>query len=173
MDFYLTAAVILIALGVALLAVEFFLPTGGIAVVGGITCFAAAVGVLFVYGETWEAVVTLLAVCVGVPVAGGSLLSAWQRVMGVPAADGADTVAAQPAIADLDRLAGRYGRTVTPMRPSGAVEIDGRRVDALSEGMMLDADVWVRCVSARAGRVIVRRMDPPADLADLRVEDFR
>ena len=53
------------------------------------------------------------------------------------------------------------------MRPSGAVVFDGRRVDALTEGLMLDAGVWVRCVAARAGKVVVRQIDPPSDLSDV------
>ena len=71
---------------------------------------------------------------------------------------------ALPEIVELDKLKGRYGKTATPMRPAGAVVIDGRRVDALSEGMMIDAGSWVKCVEVRAGRVIVRQVDEPDDL---------
>jgi len=40
-------------------------------------------------------------------------------------------------------------------------------VDAMSEGVMLDAGVWVRCLDVKGGKVIVREMEPPADVADI------
>ncbi|MBY0455855.1 MAG: hypothetical protein K2V38_00810, partial [Gemmataceae bacterium] len=64
-------------------------------------------------------------------------------------------------------LKGRTGRTVSPMRPSGTVEIDGKRVDAMTEGGMLDAGVWVRCVDVKAGKVVVRALEEQPDLSDL------
>jgi membrane-bound serine protease (ClpP class) len=53
------------------------------------------------------------------------------------------------------------------MRPSGTVEFDGRRVDAMTEGVMLDAGVWVRCLEVKGGRVIVREMESPLDDSEL------
>ena len=57
------------------------------------------------------------------------------------------------------------------MRPSGIVEFDGRRVDCVTEGMMLDANEWVRCVDVKAGRVVVRQIDKP-NLEELESTDF-
>jgi membrane-bound serine protease (ClpP class) len=53
------------------------------------------------------------------------------------------------------------------MRPSGTVEFDGKRVDAMTEGTMLDAGVWVKCVDVKRGQVIVRKIDEPADVASI------
>jgi membrane-bound serine protease (ClpP class) len=74
---------------------------------------------------------------------------------------------AVPGLAELEALKNRTGKTVSPMRPSGTVEFDGRRVDAMTEGVMLDAGVWVRCLEVKGGKVIVREMQEPPDLADL------
>jgi len=63
------------------------------------------------------------------------------------------------------------GKTVSPMRPSGTVEFDNTRVDAMTEGVMIDAGVFVRCVDVRGGKVIVRRMDAPRDLTDINLDD--
>src|SRR5262245_39017316 len=68
---------------------------------------------------------------------------------------------------ELDILKGRTGKTVSPMRPSGSVEFDGRRVDAMTEGMMLDAGVWVRCVDVKRGQVIVRKLEAGVDVTDI------
>ncbi len=145
---YLTVALLLVLVGVVLLGAEVLLPTGGILVVGALLCFAVAVGTILYYGTA---------------------VSAWRRLSIGRAldADGGDRATDVPQLAKLDELRGRVGKTVTPMRPSGSVVFDGQRVDALTEGMMLDAGVWVRCVAAKAGRVVVRQIDPPADLSDV------
>ena len=38
---------------------------------------------------------------------------------------------------------------------------------------MLDAGVWVRCLEVKAGKVLVREMDPPADMTDMGQESAR
>src|SRR5262249_6213054 len=73
--------------------------------------------------------------------------------------------ATAPTTTEADTLKGRTGKTVSPLRPSGTVEFDGKRVDAMTEGTMLDAGVWVRCVDVKRGQVIVRKLEEPPDPA--------
>jgi membrane-bound serine protease (ClpP class) len=166
---YLTLALVLVLVGVVLLGAEVLLPTGGILVVGALLCFAVGVGTILYYGTVLEAAVALAGLAVGLPASGFAAVAAWRRMSIGRALDpgAAATAVDVPQLARLDELRGRVGKTVTPMRPSGSVAFDGRRVDALTEGMMLDAGVWVRCVEAKAGRVVVRQIDPPADLSDV------
>jgi membrane-bound serine protease (ClpP class) len=175
MDWYLVLAFILIGFGVVLLAAEFFLPTGGVFVVVGVGLIAAAIGVILYYGSTMEGVAAVIAACIGLPIAANLLLYAWQRMSKQVSLDSETvtaTVANTPEAAQLEQFKGRYGKTVSPMRPSGMVEIDGRRLDALTEGMMLDADVWVKCVGTKAGWVVVRRVDPPAGLSEMTLDEL-
>lgn len=175
MDWYLTVAVLLVGLGGVLLTAEFFFPTGGVLVVAGVGCLIVAVGLIVLYGDTREAVAAVIALSVGLPIAGSIMIYGWRRLALKSALDpdAQDaTVATTPEATAVEALKGRHGRTVTPMRPAGVVEFDGRRVDALTEGMMLDAGEWVRCVDARAGRVVVRRVESPGDLADLSLDDL-
>lgn len=51
---------------------------------------------------------------------------------------------------------GRVGRTLTALRPSGAILIDQDRVDVITAGEYIDQDVQVRVVSVRGNRVEVR-----------------
>jgi membrane-bound serine protease (ClpP class) len=83
------------------------------------------------------------------------------------AAKNVDTLAELPEIQELEHLRGRIGKAVSVLRPAGVVEFDGRRVDCLSEGLLIDPDTWVMCVDVKAGRVIVRPIDRPPELADL------
>lgn len=177
METYLIVALVLAAVGLALMFGEFAFPTGGIFLVGALTLFAAAVGVVLYYGSRIEATVAVVAFCAGVPAFGWGLVQAWKTLAirrGLdPDAAGGSITQALPELSELDQLKGQTGKTVTPMRPAGTVQFGGRRIDALTEGMMIDPGVWVRCVDVKAGRVIVRRVDAPGELSDMDLTELK
>jgi membrane-bound ClpP family serine protease len=175
MDDYLSIALILIAVGVVFLAAEILLPTGGILVVGALLFFAIGVGTILYNGTTAEAAVAMAGLAIGLPATGYVAVHAWRRMsLGRTSMDGdagdESLKAAVPQIAVLDQLRGRVGKTVSPMRPSGTVEFDNTRVDAMTEGVMIDAGVFVRCVDVKGGKVIVRQMDAPKDVTDIQLD---
>src|SRR6185312_599017 len=171
---YLTIALILIVIGVVLLIAEMLVPTGGFLVVGALLFFAIGVGTILYNGDTMEAVVAVAGLAIGLPAAGFVAVAAYRR-MSLHSALDSDEMAATaidgPQLAGLEALKGRVGKALSPLRPSGAVEFDGRRVDAMTEGMMIDAGVWVRCVDVRAATVVVREMEAPRDIDDIQLDD--
>jgi membrane-bound ClpP family serine protease len=176
MEWYITIGLFLVGLGMVFLLAEFFFPTGGVFVVLGLTSCASAVLLILVYGDRREAFAAVLSMSVGVPIAGVLLFNAWKRLALKPSVDSETTnttIAQTPEIAELNTLVGKYGKTVSPMRPSGTVEIDGRRIDAMTEGLMIDADVQVKCVDVRTGRVIVREASAPLGLSDLDLDELK
>ena len=54
---------------------------------------------------------------------------------------------------------------------AGMVDFDGRRIDTITEGMMVDPGQLVRCIDVRAGKVVVRPVEKP-DLGDLETAIF-
>lgn len=168
---YLTIALVLMALGAAMLLAEVLVPTGGVLVVAALVFFALAVGVILYYGTTIEAVVAVGGLAVGLPASGFVAVAAWRRMSLDNVLDAGPTESQAAATAGIVALKGRTGRTVSPMRPSGSVEFDGKRVDAMTEGMMLDAGVWVRCVEVKGGKVIVRALESVPDVSDLERTD--
>src|SRR5688572_23115688 len=52
-------------------------------------------------------------------------------------------------------IVGEEGLSITPLRPSGAIEILGRRVDVVTDGVFVEAGRAVRVVAVEGGRVIV------------------
>jgi membrane-bound serine protease (ClpP class) len=169
---YLMLALILAAAGLILFLAEYFFSTGGFLIVGGILCFVGAVIVVGAYGSTAELAAAAIAVALGVPLATMGGVYAWKKAFGSPPSPDAEaTIAQMPELAELAALKGRVGRTMSPMRPSGMVDFDGRKVDALTEGGMLDADVWVACVDVKSGKVIVRRVETPTAPAEARPVD--
>ena len=72
------------------------------------------------------------------------------------------TVAALPVNQELERLKGRIGRTLSALRPAGMIDFDGRRIDTITEGTMVDPGQMVRCIDVkRAGRGSAHRKTRP------------
>jgi len=172
----LTLAFVLIAVGFLLLVAELFIPTSG-------TLFMLSVGTIAVgtimtfYQDTATGWMTLLGVFVAFPVIGGLVLHYWPRTalgrrLMLKAPPEENTLASMPGHLELEGLRGRFGRTLSDLRPSGVTDFDGRRIDTITEGMMVEAGQWVRCIDVRAGIVVVRPVDKP-NLGDLETAIFR
>jgi membrane-bound serine protease (ClpP class) len=61
------------------------------------------------------------------------------------------------------RLLGRRGRTSTALRPAGIAEIDGQRVDVVSEGEMVGAGQSIEVTRVDGNRIVVRQIANPTD----------
>jgi membrane-bound serine protease (ClpP class) len=168
---------ILITLGLLLLIAELFIPTGGILFVLSIASLIVGVGMTY-YADPVTFAYTLIAVVVGAPILFGLAFYYWPKTpMGkrffLSGPEENATLASTPINQELEQLRGHYGRTLSDLRPAGVTDFDGRRVDTITEGIMIEAGQWVRCVDVQAGKVIVRPVDKPPDLGDLEAADFR
>jgi membrane-bound ClpP family serine protease len=54
---------------------------------------------------------------------------------------------------------GKIGQAKSMMLPSGAVLVEGRTIDAVSEGMPIEPGQVVRVIEVRGTRVIVRPVE--------------
>jgi len=59
-------------------------------------------------------------------------------------------------VEDLRSLLGEEARAITPLRPVGAINVSGRRVEAISEGAFVPEGTHVRVVRVEGNRVFVR-----------------
>jgi membrane-bound serine protease (ClpP class) len=172
----LTLGLTLVLGSFLLLFAELFIPSGGILFVLAVA--GMAVGVAFTFFHSFTAGVgTLVGVLIAAPTLLTILLHYWQRsalgrrfFLTGPAEEA--TVAAMPLNKELEELRGRYGRTLSPLRPAGVADFDGRRVDVITEGMMVDEGVWVRVIEVQASRVVVRPSDHPPHHDALERHDF-
>jgi membrane-bound serine protease (ClpP class) len=167
---YLSLGLALVGIGFLLLLAELFLPTGGVLMVLSGAGIAIGVAMTF-FHDTTAGLVTLAGVFVALPVVAGLFFYLWPKTpMGrrffLTAATEDATVAAMPVNQELEQLKGRIGRALSALRPAGVVDFDGRRVDTITEGMMVEPGQTVRCIDVRAGRVVVRPVDKP-DLGGL------
>jgi membrane-bound ClpP family serine protease len=177
MEASLILAYLLILAGVLVLVAELFIPSGGVLSVIGLSAIVIGVAMTFIYSDdATTGMITLIAVFIAVPVIGGIILHYWPKTrMGKrfflhgPTED--DTIASMPVHLELEQLRGRFGRAVSALRPAGVTDFDGRRIDTITEGMMVEPGQWVRCIDVRAGKVIVRPVEKP-DLGDLETAFF-
>jgi len=56
------------------------------------------------------------------------------------------------------RLLGKRGRASSPLRPAGIADIDGRRVDVVSEGELIDAGRFIQVTRVDGNRIVVREI---------------
>jgi membrane-bound serine protease (ClpP class) len=174
----LTLAYLLIIAGFLLLVAELFIPSSGVLLVLSLVAIGFGVAMTFMYSEDpTTGVITLICVFTAIPVLGGLMLHYWPKTrvgrrffLKGPEEDA--TIASMPVNIELEQLRGRFGRALSALRPAGVAEFDGRRIDTLTEGMMVEPGQWVRCIDVRAGKVIVRAVEKP-DLGDLETAFFR
>jgi membrane-bound serine protease (ClpP class) len=162
MDDMLIVAYLLIAAGLLLMLAELVFPSGLMFV---LALAAIVIGVALTFSHsTTLGLITLAAVGVGVPSLISVLVHYWPRTaigrrmfLTRPPADA--TVASMPGLVELEQLRGRVGRAVSALRPAGVTDFDGRRVDTITEGTMVEPGQLVRCINVKAGKVIVRPVD--------------
>lgn len=172
---YLTFAILLVVLGLVLLECELLLPTGGVLFVGSVVSIIAGIYLAFYHGGFTTGLLTMAGTFVALPFALVAMVylaphSPMARLLQRPPSKD-DTVAAMPQLQVQEKLHGRYGKAVSDLRPAGVVEFDGKRVDVMSEGTLIPAGSWVKCIDAKPGRVIVRAIAAP-DLRDLEDDNF-
>ncbi len=153
-------AILLMVVGCALVVLEVFIPSGGlISILSGVA-FIASLVIAFRESPTTGplAGLTLAAITViAVPVLIATAFKYWPRTpmgkafLGEPLTDD-DTLTADPRRA----LLGRVGVARSKMLPSGAVEVDGQVIDAMSQGQPIEPGTYVVVTEVRANRVVVR-----------------
>jgi len=160
---YLTMGLVLIGLGFLLMVAELFIPTHGTLIVLAGLAIAAGIALTF-NADVKTGLYTLVCVVVALPVFCGAILYYWPKTaMGkrffLTRPDENATVASMPINKELEQLRGRFGRTISALRPAGVVDFEGRRVDTVTEGIMVNPGQLVRCIDVQAGRVVVRPVE--------------
>lgn len=158
---------LLLLLGLILVLVEIFIPSGGILGVLSFTAILSAIVMAFYRGGVTSGLVFMLAALLAVPTIVGL---AFRWLPGTPMGKRllADLPTSEEVLPDnaqlrsLRDLVGKTGRARSMMLPSGAVEIDGRTIDAVSEGLPIDPGQAVRVIEVRGTRVVVRPVSETA-----------
>ncbi|HTQ37998.1 MAG TPA: NfeD family protein [Pirellulales bacterium] len=160
-------AAILLVVGLTLVMVEIFVPSGGVIGFLSFTSIITAIVMAFYQSGPTVGIMFLSVSCVAVPV----LLMMAFRVLprtpmgrrllpDIPTAD--EVLPDREERRRLRQLVGRVGKAKSLMLPSGAVMIDGHTIDAMSEGQPIEAGQSVRVIDVRGTMVVVRAVDEHA-----------
>jgi membrane-bound ClpP family serine protease len=146
----------LIVAGAVLLILETVLP-GMIAGAIGLICLIAAV--ILAYADLGPQVGSYVLAAVIVGLITGTMI--WLRVF--PSTRFARMFTSYQAVGDIHtakpELLNQTGEALTPLRPSGTALINGRRVDVVTEGAMIDRRTPIKVVAIEGMRVVVRALD--------------
>lgn len=161
----------LLAVGLLLVVAEVFIPSGGALGLFAILSLVSSVALAFYYRGAEVGFLFLAATTVLVPSALMMAFRWWPKtpmgrrlLLQVPSS--AEVLPDTPERRTLRQLVGKLGIAKSVMLPSGAVEIDGQLIDALSEGMPIDPGQSVRVVEVRGNRVVVRPAENEAPQPD-------
>lgn len=154
-------AILLLALGLIFLVLEFFIPSGGgLAVLCALSLLGAII-VGFMAGP-WTGAAILLTEVLIVPAALAAAVKWWPetpigRLILIPRPASPDEVLPDTEnYRGLKDLVGKRGTARGLMVPSGIVLIENRQYDAVSEGTTIEAGQNVLVVGVSTQRLVVR-----------------
>lgn len=154
--------IVLLLLALMFVALELFIPSGGVLGFLAGASVLASVYVGFMEGA-WYGLASLLMALVAVPAAMGVALHYWPRtplgrrlfLRPEPACEKAEDAERQQQL-----LVGKFGVARSKMLPSGAVSVEGRTYDAVSRGNPIEPGDTIRVISVQGNRIVVAPADP-------------
>ena len=159
---------LLVVVGVVLFGLELFvIPGFGVAGIAGIVALVAGLGMALVgAGATGAVIIGALgrvAISILLALGGGLVLLRFLPSLPFGRRLVLDTemraeagYSSEPA-AD-HRALGRTGTALSPLRPAGVADIDGARLDVVSDGGFIDAGAAVEIIRVDGNRIVVREL---------------
>ncbi len=153
-----------LAVGLLLLFAEVFVPSGGL--IGFLALGFLGVSLYLAFTTTAYGLVFVILMGILLPISLALAVHLWPKTpmakyMFLSPPEPEELVPDSQHLM-LEHLIGQFGRALTPLRPTGLVDFDGRRLEGLSEEGLIPAGSLVRAVQVRGGRLIVRVADVPA-----------
>jgi len=167
----LTWAILLMLIGCGIIVLEVFIPSGGILSFFSAIAIIASIVMAFRRDVTTGLSFVVLTL-VAVPSVLSLALKYWPYTpMGKAFLGELKSTEELKPVDSRRELVGKVGVAKSKMLPSGSVQIDGKYVDAISQGAAIDLGQAVVVVEVRANRVVVRPADD--DEANRLVKDPR
>ena len=153
--------VFLFLLGVVLMVVEAFIPGFGVFGIAGLFATVTSIVLAAATVKTGLIMLAFSLVFTGLFSALAFRFFAKRGVLRhIILADEERAEFGYVAPADHKYLLGLEGTAITPLRPAGSAEIEGKRVDVVSEGGFIPAWAAVKVVYVEGVRVVVRQVSP-------------
>ncbi len=152
--------IIVFLVGIGLLIAEIFIAGFGLLGVGGIALVFASV--IFTARTTTEGIVMLgwaILLTIIILFASYKLLrktKVWDRLV---LQINEDVDKGYIASSKYDHLLDKVGVTITPLRPAGSAEFDGKRYDVVTEGGYIASNEKVKVVKVGSNNIVVKKID--------------
>lgn len=152
-------SLIIFVIGFILLLVEFFVPGG---IVGFIGLALIIVG-LILAGESVTHMAFSIIIAMFVALLGmviimkffGKKMHVFNKLV---LKDATSTDEGYVSNENRYDLLDQQGTTLTPMRPAGVIELNGERIDAVSEGSFIEKGKTVQIIKVEGSRIVVREI---------------
>jgi membrane-bound serine protease (ClpP class) len=157
-------AALLLVLGMILVLMEVFVPTAGMLGFLSVTAILSGIGLAFYNGGLKIGFGFLFGTAVALPIV-LALAFRWfpetpigRRLLpSLPTSE--DVLPDNEERRVLRGLLGKVGQAKSPMLPSGMILVEGRVINAVSEGQPIEAGTNVRVIEVRGSRVVVRPLE--------------
>ncbi|OGJ88291.1 MAG: hypothetical protein A2268_05255 [Candidatus Raymondbacteria bacterium RifOxyA12_full_50_37] len=152
--------VLIILFGFALIMADLlFIPGGIVAAVGGLFIVGALVGSYKVLGKQTTLLIGAGSVALACVLAFVSVkFQVWNKFVVKEHEDSKTGFSSFKE--SLGALIGKKGVVATPLRPGGAVFIEGKKYDAVSEEGFVDIGKSIEVIALSEGQVKVRQTEP-------------
>jgi len=155
-------AIILMVLGLCIIMLEIFVPSGGILTFLSIAAVLGSIFIAFNSGGTGTGLIFAAVALIGMPSAFVLALK-WlpntpvgrMLLLGVPTED--DVISKDDPRHRLQELVGKWGIARSAMLPGGAVRIENQTLDAVCESGSIEEGESVQVVKIRNNRLVVRK----------------
>jgi membrane-bound serine protease (ClpP class) len=164
-------AIALLLTTLVLLFLEVLIPSGGLIFFAAMVCLIGSV--LAAWDAWWGSNsvywwIYVASVCVLIPTSVGMAIYTWPYTPIGRKAEPPSEEEVTPYLEEqrrLERLVGHLGEVITPLNPAGIVRVDGQKLHANSEGLLIATGETIRVLAVQGNRVVVRRAEapPPAD----------
>lgn len=154
--------ILLLLVGMLIIVLEIFVPSGGI--LGVLAAAAIVASVVLGFSVSIQTgLVVLVLVFILTPVTVGYAFRLWPKTPLGKKILGGDLPSMEESlpVSQLPELLGEYGTAHSDLLPNGEVAIEGKRYAALSEGKPIDAGESIRVIAVRMNRLIVSDQPSP------------
>jgi len=155
-------AIILFLVGFFLLLAEIFLIPGfGLTGISGI--IAILTSIFLTFGNIIQATYSIL-IALGFTIVGFFLLiryipatRTWRKFILFTKQE--KELGYSVGIKNSKRLIGKEGIAITPLRPSGMVEVNGEKLNAITRGEYVDSNTKIKIISVEGNKIVVEAVD--------------
>lgn len=152
--------IVLFIIGLILLLVEVFVPGFGVPGILGITSVIASI--IMSSSSLEQAIISLFISFILTTIVGILLIKFGPRnklFNRIILSTSLNRENGYVANENFKNYVGKIGITLTPLRPSGSVEIEGKKLDVVSKNVYIEKDQQVKIVKVEGSRIVVQKIN--------------